>query len=310
MNNSVYNIAFCVNDEYSSYVRVPIMSIIENYKVSSYKIEIHVLSDKISKRNASQLMMLSDILDNVSIKLHIIDDSKLKCLKTCGWPIHSWYRILLPSVLSTKIDKVLYLDVDTLIVNKLDDLFLLNMENKSIAAVTDPLSFLSKTFERCGYEYSIRYICSAIILMNLKYWRDNDLTNKIIKWAITNENKLEYPDQDAINYICKDTKIILPIKYNFMNIFVNNEKIYKKYSPMELEEALTYPIIIHYCGCAPWYKEYQRHIFHKKWQYYNFLLKNPVKSKYKAKGILLLKMIIWRIIYKRLLQYEKDTICY
>lgn len=132
-----YHIAFCINDEYADYVRVSIKGIIENHKASEDYYKIYILSDFISPKRTKNLLKLNADSNNIKIQIHLIDDSKLKLLKTGSWPIHAWYRILLPELLPQDVNKVLYLDADTLVTSDLNQLFCLDLKEKSIAASMD-----------------------------------------------------------------------------------------------------------------------------------------------------------------------------
>ena len=289
------HIAFCVNDEYSDYIRVPIKSIIDNLADSEDYYEIYILSEFISSRRTKRLLELNKLSKNINIQICIINNYKLKGLKTSNWDISAWYRILLPEILSKEITKVLYLDADTLVLKNLSCLFSMDMINKSIAAVIDYQNLFNIVFDRCGYEKTKGYICSGVMMMNLSYWRENNLTEKIISWAMENENKLRCPDQDAINYICRDSKIILPMKYGIMDSFLTNPIFQENGYSAQIKDCIYNPVIIHYNGKTPWYKEYKKHTFNKEWEKYNNLLDKPVKRHYQARGILKFKIIIYNL---------------
>lgn len=298
MSINNFHIAFCVNEEYADFVRVPIKSIIENHRETEAYINIHILTDKISRRKKHNLYNLVKDIDNTSIEIIKIDDIRLKGLKINSWPIHTWYRILLPDILPNDIKIVLYLDVDTLVTSNLLDLFKTNMESLSIAASLDVQNFTEDVFTRLCYEKEKNYICAGVMLMNLDFWRDHLITNRIISWAKLNCTKLLCPDQDAINYICKDSKLILPLRYGFIDSFVRKESLYTGTFIQQLKDCILNPCIIHYnVGCIPWFKEYNRHIMHDEWLRYNRMLKSPVRRRYHAKGLLKIKLIIWNFFH-------------
>ncbi|MCH5172293.1 MAG: glycosyltransferase family 8 protein [Erysipelotrichales bacterium] len=297
------HIAFCVNNEYANYIRPVIKSIIELHKNYTEVYTINVLSDSLSTKYLNQLKELVKNINNIKLIIHIVDDSRLKGLKTGNWTIHIWYRILLPEILEETIERVLYLDADTLILQNLDELFTRDISGQSIAASIDYQNLFDYAFERCGYEKNKQYICSGVMLINLDYWRKNNLTDKIIKWAKQNEGKIKCPDQDSINFICKDSKIILPMKYGVMDCFLTNPIFEEAGYSKEIQDCRENPIIVHYNGRPPWYKEYKKHVFHNEWKKYNRMLPNPVKPHFQAKGILLFKILVWRI-----LKYSKNKI--
>lgn len=292
------HIAFCVNNEYADYIRPAIKSIIELHKNDKDSYIINILSDSISTKNRNRLKDLVKDIYNIKLLIHIIDDTKLNGLPTGTWTIHTWYRILLTDIIPLNVNKVLYLDADTLVLENLNDLFYIKMDNKSIAASIDYQNLFDYAFERCGYEKEKEYICAGIMMINLDYWREYGIAEKIIEWGINNNNKIKCPDQDAINFICRDSKIILPMKFGFMDCFVKNPIFRERGYENQINECLENPAIVHYNGCPPWYKEYQKHTLNFRWEEYNQMLVKPVRRCYQAKGILKYKIIIFKLISK------------
>lgn len=298
MDNEYIHIAFCVDDIYARYIAVSIKSIAENFRM--YKgggICIHVVTDNISKKSVDRLDEIINGYERLSLRIHRVNDSILKGLKTNSWTIYAWYRLLLPNILPIDIKRVLYLDADTLVMSDLSELFTIDMTDKSIAGVIEDNTFNKEYYDRLGYKSDKQYICSGVLLMNLEYWREHHLAEKMINWAIINEDKLKLPDQDTINYICQDTKIILPLRFNIIQFFFTNEQFYKQPYLTQLKDCIENPAIIHYAFYGPWYKDAPRHIMYDYWIKYNRMLLHPVKLKYKSKGRLKLKHIIWDMLH-------------
>ncbi|MCH5172294.1 MAG: glycosyltransferase family 8 protein [Erysipelotrichales bacterium] len=291
-----YYVAFCCDDNYTQYVRVTILSILEN-NPNKY-INIYVLTDYLSKRNIKNLQALSSLNPQLNLFIIKVDDTALKNLPTTkNWTLHTWYRLLIPQYIDKSISKILYLDADTLVGGSLKDLFNINLDNKSIAATPEANFFNSEFYQRLGYDKHKGYICAGVMLMNLDYWRDHNLAEKAIKWAKINKNQLKLLDQDAINYICQDSKIILPLKYGVVQWYYVIEEFYKDSFHDQLIESVNSPLIIHYAFTPPWYKDCQKHIFHDLWISYNNKLKKPARVKYRSKGFLKLKLMVWNFIH-------------
>ena len=269
------HVAFAASDDYLQYVCVTIKSIIINNP--SDNICIHILSDFISEKSMIRLNEVCNNVDNILLSTHIIDDRKILGLKDT-WSKYTWYRLLIPDIISTDISCILYLDTDIIVTGRLKRIFSIDMSDKSIAGVTDPLTFKDDAFKRCKYEKEKKYICAGVLMMNLDYWREKDLSNTILNWARENNDRIIFPDQDTINYICRDTKIVLPLKYGFLGTIFEDYHFYRQPYLNELKECLSDPIIIHYGGQAPWKKEIARHPMQNEWIKYNKMLKHPAKS--------------------------------
>lgn len=294
MKTHPIHIAFCANNDYIPYVSVSIKSILENH--SKTNLNIHILTDYISEEKLNIVKELFYSYQEQQLKIHIVNDKSLRGLKDT-WSIYTWYRVLLPQILPSNIHRILYLDADIIVKDNLQDLFCINMDNKAIAGTIDIETFNNITFERCGYEMEKKYICAGVMLINLDYWREHNLTNKIIDWGRKNNDRIKFPDQDTINYLCRDNKIILPLRYGIQSAFYINNQFYQEPLSKELSDCINKPAIIHYAGCAPWIKELSTHLQTHEWIKYNQMLHSPVKRKYMTKGWNLIKMHIWNILH-------------
>ena len=286
------HVAFCVNDGYAQYIMVTIKGLLEN---NSDPIVIHVLSDYISERNVARLKDLVSSYTFAELKVIIVDDSKLRGLKDT-WTIYTWYRVLLPEILEKDVHRVLYLDADVLVAGNIGELFRLDMTDKAIAGTIDFQSKDISTYKRCGYEPEKEYVCAGIMLMNLDYWREHDIANQVVRWGRDNNDRIQFPDQDSINYICRNAKILLPLKYDIVDGFFHDDYYYKNY-PQELRECVESPVIIHYAGQAPWVVELSSHLLQDEWETYNQALRQPVKKVYQSKGFLKIKVILYRLFH-------------
>jgi lipopolysaccharide biosynthesis glycosyltransferase len=259
---------------------------------------VYILVDTISKKNKRKLNKEFGEARNLSVQVIPVDDKILRELKTCSWSIYTWYRILLPTLLPKSVHRVLYLDADILVNENLSPLFELEMKNVSVAGTLDFESFFHRTFERNGYPSNKGYICSGVLLMNMDYWRDNLLAEKIIDYAKKNPERIKFPDQDSINVVCQDTKVILPLRYGFVTGIFSIPELYRDY-PEQVLECYKTPAIVHYAGTSPWIEEFHSHPYYWLWKQMNENLKCPVRSKYITKGINLIKFIIYRALFGR-----------
>ena len=168
-NNPDITIAFCVNDAYVPYITVVMKSVMLNN--SCEIITFFIVTDYMSKKN---MLLLDEVVQNnslVNYEIVYVKDVCVNHLKKGGFPVHIWYRILLPQLLPKNLHRVLYLDADTLVTGNIKELFNIDMRNKAIAACLDPQDYIAFPFNRLGYESKLRYVCSGVLLINLDYWR-------------------------------------------------------------------------------------------------------------------------------------------
>ena len=194
-------------------------------------------------------------------------------------------------------EKVLFLDADTLVLGELRELFSIDMEKCAVAGCLDPLHFTADTYTRLGYDPELGYINAGALLINLDLWRKMCLTDEIIHYVRGHEVIIKYKDQDSINYVCRKNKKLLPLKYGMMDCFLSDNWPWPDIYSEELKECRLHPGIIHFAGNAPWAKEFCHRPFHDDWHRYNLMLSHPVRRRYINKGLPFLKMMVWKILH-------------
>ena len=288
------NFAFCVNDGYIHYICVTIKSIIENHR--GIQKNIYVLSDEVSEQ--SRRLLAETVADDsfTHLEVIIVDDTPLRGLKDT-WSIYTWYRVLLPKYLPDDVHLVLYLDADVVVAGNLQDLFNMDMHGRAVAGCIDPESFNQETLQRCDFSMAQKYICAGVLLMNLDYWRSNNLAKKVIQFGRENHDRIKLPDQDTINILCQDSKIVLPLRYGIMDYFFENDRFYQEPYKQQLIDCINRPAIVHYAGRNPWKRELATTVMQDEWDKYNRMLKRPVKKVYITKGWLLVKLLVWKVLH-------------
>lgn len=178
---------------------------------------------------------------------------------TAGLPVVSeftmamWYRIFLPDLLPDA-DRVLYLDVDTLVTDSLAPLLDLDLAGHYLGAVTNV--FLDHHLRRPA-ELGLRlesYFNSGVLLMNLDAMRRDDCTAALRAYAVENAGRIEWPDQDALNFVLGERRLPLHPRWNAMNA-LRLTRAAEVFTVEELEEALRRPAIRHFEGPGynkPW----------------------------------------------------------
>lgn len=288
------DIAFCVNDRYAEYIGVTVRSICDTQTGS--EVVIHVLSDSLTDRRKKALEEIVEPFANIRLIFYIVDDSVLRGLKDT-WSIYTWYRVLLPGLLPGDVHRVLYLDTDTLVTGGLSELFNMDMSGKAIACAIDIMSFDDEAFLRCRFPMEKIYVCAGVMLMNLDFWRESNLSEKIIRFGFEHDAQIRFPDQDTINILCQDLKIVLPMKYGIQEGFFREEKLYVSPWAGQLLECVDDPKIIHYAGCAPWIREFDWTVMHHRWMASSRKLRCPVRLRFQTQGINKLKVWIYSLLH-------------
>lgn len=279
-----FNVCYCLNDGYVDYCCVSIVSLLENNKE---KIQIHILTDELTELSKKKLKYITDKY-NAQLLIYKVDDSKIEG-QNMTWSKYAWYRLQAHELIRHEVKKILYLDVDTIVDGDLSEIFATNLDSRAIGAVPDVRTIFDSSYKRVGYDKSKGYFCSGVMLMNLDYFRQFGISDKVLQFAKDNPERINFPDQDALNYVCQDIKIELPLKYDILLPYFDNKRFMSTYRK-EVKESLEDPRIIHYAGCNPWKYESEHHYFEDKFWEYASLLPFKVKKTHVCHGIALMKL--------------------
>ncbi len=116
------------------------------------------------------------------------------------WTYMTLMRCALSKYLS--IDRILWLDDDTVVLDNIDELWDLDMDEFYFAGCIEP--------KKSAIEKP--YINAGVMLINLKKLRDDGMDNKLIN--ALNSKKYEFADQDCVNDICYDKILQISSVYN------------------------------------------------------------------------------------------------
>ena len=261
------NIALCTDENFTIPALVCLTSIFENNKDDDC--HVYVLTDGISDKAKEKFTKLS-VLYNQNIDIMIIDKHRFDGLTVNErFPISIYYRFLLPEMLPVE-HKMLYIDCDIIVRHSLKELYNTNIDQYALAAI------VSQTSDNLSWTNYLKlnslYFNSGVLLLNLDFWRNYNITDNLINWTYENPQLCNMPDQNALNKVLEDKVVYLDYTYNFQeNWFgdLTNAMHYSKWD--EIRKVAQDPVIVHFCNdVKPWFKECTNP-FHEEYLRYAFM---------------------------------------
>ena len=162
------------------------------------------------------------------------------------------YRLLLPELLPEK-DSIVYIDCDVVVRQDLSRLYRsLDLGDNLLAAVYEaPIEDQASRFKALGCDPE-KYFNSGFLIMNLAKIREEHTSARLLE--ALKVDYLEFPDQDALNQVCKGRVLPLSPVYNSIRtFFIPKYKpdfliVYSEDQWRDVQENGT----IHYTGGKPW----------------------------------------------------------
>ena len=169
-------------------------------------------------------------------------------------PTVMWYRVLLPELLAD-LDRVLYLDADTLVVSDLGPLWSVALDDAYLGAVSNVFEpGMAPHAAAIGISDTTQYFNSGVLLLNLDLMRRDDCSNAIVRCA--RQEALVWPDQDALNLVLGQRCVLLHPRWNCMNTLFLGRDGADVFGAERVAEAVREPGVIHFEGpgmAKPWH---------------------------------------------------------
>lgn len=185
-----------------------------------------------------------------------------------GYTSFSAYaRLFLPTFLDGKAERVLYLDSDTLVADRLDGLFTMDLQGKAFAIGYDCLCNQYK--KMIGLPADKPYFNSGVLLIDVKEWLRRQCTERIFRYMQEVRAAYLLGDQDFFSLVLADDGVPLSPRYNYLThffLFTTYRGVLRATgipscawaSRVDYEKARQAPAVYHFLGHTlgrPWFKE-------------------------------------------------------
>lgn len=253
------NIVIASDCNYLHLVSTCVVSLFETN--SDEKLYIHLLSNGV---DVADLGALKTIIEGYRGQLSVYPIENLRERLTVDVPstisVTSYARLFAGSILPENLDKVLYIDCDTMFNGDMRKLFDMDLADNLVGGVLDPL--ISRTYKKeIKIPMDEPYINAGVLIIPLNQWRSERMEQRFVDYLVANEGKVHHHDQGIINAVCMGRKKILPPQFNVMSnsLCYPWKELYKINTPFynqkEYKKGISCPAIIHFTGAIygrPW----------------------------------------------------------
>lgn len=261
MERECMNVVYASNDGYARHLGTSLYSLLDrNWDFA--EIHVYVLTLGLSAENQEKLREIAGHFER-KISFCNVDDLRERIgyeVDTGGFDISVMLRLFMGDMLPESVERVLYLDCDTVVLQSLKHLWKEDLEGNVAGAVMEPTIYQAVK-ESIDLGEEDPYYNSGVLLVDLKQWREQDIQGKLLEFWKCKGGKLFASDQDVLNGTLKGQIHTLMPRYNFFTNYryfsygelVRQGKTYRAVTPRELQMAKKHPSIIHYMGDErPW----------------------------------------------------------
>lgn len=257
-------IVYASDRHYVQHMAVSIRSLLAHHQ--NEELCIHILSDDIEEE---QLKLLREEIEDAGKDVRIyplehlkeILEARVPGLNTGRFHITTLARLLLGSILPETVQKVLYLDCDTVVLHSLEALYMLRLRGCTAAMAPEPTIY-KEVREILKLSPKDIYYNAGVLLLNLQEWREKKLEDACFDYYNEMHGQLPFNDQDILNHVLRNQTVTLGQRFNFFS----NYYYFRYRTLLSLDENYGYcetkktfhqakhhPVIVHFAGDErPW----------------------------------------------------------
>jgi lipopolysaccharide biosynthesis glycosyltransferase len=236
------NIVCACDEKFFFHTATMLCSLLENNRVE----KIFLLHGKIQSSLLDELSLFIESYNTEFSSCLVKSDDLNQCKVDRHASVANYFRLLIPEIIPSEIERVLYLDSDLIIRKPIDDLWEIDLDNKDLAAVEN-LGF--EDHYRLGIPPGRKYFNSGVMLLDLNNWREKKIHYQVLDYLRKNPGRIKLWDQDGLNAVLYENWLELSLTWNAQHkIFLEEE-----YKSIYLDITED-PAIVHFTGNGfkPW----------------------------------------------------------
>lgn len=293
--NEKINIVLASDNHYAILIAALIKSIEVNHKTGE-AIDFYIIDDGISAGNKKKI---SDSIQSADIAIHWLDATKVVPstitfpIDNTAFPLTAYFRVFAPYVVPEELERILYLDVDMIVLDDISKLWYTDLGDAIFGAVQDLQKVVScswggiPNYEALGMAADTPYFNSGLLLIKAQEWRKANITNRVFTCLHENLQYINYADQYGLNVALVNQWFKLDPRWNWFATFDAKD-----------------PYIIHFLDIKPIFKSYKS-VPYFKTLFYNYLNLTAWKNHTPVSGNYRLVRKIYNKVKKVVLRHLK-----
>lgn len=211
---SEISVALCADKNVEVSLHVTLYSLLKN---SQHPIKLNLVQKGYTSGDIDKIhRTLEQFTDKYQLNVVEFDENALfGKFKGLHGNQFNFTKLILANVLSD--DRIIYLDSDLVISKDLSELFSTNLNDfvigaSAIETIADSLR--STFYQSIGMKKEAKYFNSGVMLMDLKKWRELDITSQCLSFANKYVDRLSFGDEAILNCIFYENFQTIDASYN------------------------------------------------------------------------------------------------
>ena len=249
------NLLFSINRNFTELLCRCLSSVLKNGEAEGY--EVYILHSDLTEADMQTIRVSAG--DRAAVHFLSVDEAIFEGFpESARYPKQIYYRLAAPLLLPRELDRILYLDVDLVVINSLQELYHMDFGGNYYIACSHVREFLTKFNQlRLKVEDDVPYINTGVMVMNLPALREN-LTLEQIRDTAARMRTFFLPDQDLLT-VMHGGHILLAdtLRYNLSDRILRAWNADPRNERLDLQWVRENACIIHYYGKnKPWNDDY------------------------------------------------------
>ncbi len=171
-----------------------------------------------------------------------------------------YHRLAIGEVVPQEIDRVVWLDMDMLVLRCISELWELELNGSPVAAAQDmavprvssPLGL--GEFEALGLDPETPYFNSGLMVLEMKPWREDEMAGRLLSYLRVNAERVFHFEQHAFNALYAGRWCGLDPRWNVIASLADRRYWGGGHVPEEVRRMVSKsPWILHFAGTfKPW----------------------------------------------------------
>lgn len=269
MQNSSAISIVCICDNHYAILLAALIKSIESNHHTQEKIAFYIVDDQISGKNRERIDASIDpqmtTIHWMKMENCLPEGAKLPIDKS-SLPLNIYVRLFIPSFIPADLQKVIFLDVDMIVLEDISKLWHTDLGNNIVAAVQDQfIQIVSRwggiaNYQQFNLDPETKYFNAGLLVMDIKKWKEQNITDEILLCLDKNKENAKFQDQYGLNAV-------------LANKWLELDPLWNRFAYSKEDR----PYLIHFTGRKPIYKTYEFSENYKK-LFYQYLQQTEWKN--------------------------------